>query len=103
MGVCFFISANFFIFFPKITNIFLQKFIFFKEKTKNAASQLASKTDTRWTGNISFFLGGPIIKCACYLSPEESAEQEPAWQGVGADEGLKIWRIEVRASCIGIL
>lgn len=25
---------------------------------------------------------------------KESAEQEPAWQGVGQEEGLKIWRIE---------
>ena len=26
---------------------------------------------------------------------EEAAETEPAWQGAGQEEGLKIWRIVV--------
>ena len=36
-------------------NIFLPKKKIKEKKKKNAASLLASKTDTRWTGNRSFF------------------------------------------------
>ena len=37
------------------------------------------------------------MRLTCYFCvlTEESAEQEPAWQGAGQEPGLKIWRIEV--------
>ena len=31
---------------------------------------------------------------------EESAEAEPAWQGVGQEVGLKIWRIVVCVTAV---
>ena len=58
MGTLFFsfLQISFF-FFSKMDNIFLPKKKFKGEKKKNAASLLASKKDTRWTGR--FFLGSP--------------------------------------------
>ena len=48
--------GTFFFIFAKMDNIFLpMKNIKGKKERKNAASLLASKKDTRWTGNRSFF------------------------------------------------
>ena len=42
-------------FFNFVKKIFLTEKKKLRKKKKNAASLLASKTDTRWTGNRSFF------------------------------------------------
>ncbi len=48
------------------------------------------------------YVDGDVTGFLLFLSlSEEAAETEPAWEGAGQEEGLKIWRIVVSGDSTG--